>query len=169
MILWLELVPKDTIRGMSNPRYIPRSFALHPYEFGRKSLIEWRGEEGLSVLELARLDAAHLQHGVAYGVTQLYMPRSPTRQITTLAEALEVPYARLQKMLAGYSVMQLEDLGRLRRLVGDSVDPWLLRGRHAALLTEGRSAMEREATRERRERLSRAGVQARPSSPPPMR
>lgn len=154
---------------MSNPRYVPRDFARFPVEFGRKPLIEWHGEKGLSTRELAQLDAAHLQHGVAYGVTQLYMPRSPTRQITTLAEALDVPYARLQKLLSGHSVMQLEDLGRLRRLIGDSVDPWLLRGRHAALLTEGRAAMDREAARERRERLARAGARSRPSTPPPVR
>ncbi|CAN7410583.1 hypothetical protein LJR042_002592 [Microbacterium maritypicum] len=91
--------------------------------------------------------------------------------MTSLAEALEIPYARLQKVLSGHSVMQLEDLGRLRRLIGDSVDPWLLRGHHAALLTEGRAAMDREAARERRERLSRAGAWARstPKTPPPMR
>lgn len=156
---------------MSNPRYVPREFALYPLEFGRKPLVEWRGEEGLTTRELAQRDAAHLQHGVAYGVTQLYMPRSETRQITSLAEALEIPYARLQKVLSGHSVMQLEDLGRLRRLIGDSVDPWLLRGRHAALLTEGRAAMDREAARERRERHSRAGAWARSTSktPPPMR
>lgn len=154
---------------MSNPRYVPREFARFPIEFGRKPLIEWHSEEGLSTVELARLDAAHLQHGVAYGVTQLYMPGSPTPHMTTLAAALEMPYPRLQKMLAGHSVMQLEDLGRLRRFIGDRVDPWLLRGRHAALLTEGRAAMDREAAQARRERLLRASAPRRPSSPPPMR
>ena len=156
---------------MSNPRYVPREFAQYPIEFGRKPLVEWRREEGMTTVDLARLDAARLQHGVAFGVTQLYMPGSRTPRMTTLAQALELPYARLQKMLSGHSVMQLEDLGRLRRLVGDSLDPWLLRGRHAALLTEGRAAIDREAARERRMRLAQAGPWARstPTTPPPMR
>lgn len=153
---------------MSNPRYVPREFARFPLEFGRKPLIEWRSEESWSTRELAQLDAAHLQHGVAFGVTQLYMPRSTTRQITTLAEALEMPYARLQKMLAGHSVMQLEDLGRLRLLIGDSVDPWLLRGRHAALLTEGRAAMDREAAQERLRRNAQMSARARQPTLPPV-
>lgn len=154
---------------MSNPRYVPREFARFPLEFGRKPLIEWRSDESWSTRELAQRDAAHLQHGVAYGVTQLHMPRSATRQMTTLAEALEMPYARLQKLLTGHSVMQLEDLGRLRLLIGDGVDPWLLRGRHAALLTEGRAAMDREATREQLRRRAQMGASARPPSPPPVR
>lgn len=154
---------------MSNPRYVPREFALYPLEFGRKPLIDWVSEEGLSTVERARLDASRLQHGVAYGVTQLYMPRSPTKRMTSLAEALEMPYPRLQKLLSGHSVMQLEDLGRLRQLIGDSVDPWLLRGRHAALLTEGRMALEREAAQAERRRKALTGAWARssPSSPPP--
>lgn len=154
---------------MSNPRYVPRSFALYPREFGQKPLIEWRQDEAWTAQDRARADAAHLQHGVAYGVLNLYMPKSATRRMTTLADALEMPYARLQKLLTGNSVMQLEDLGRLRNLIGDSVDAWLLRGRHAALLTEGREAMRREAERERRARLSRASAWAAPKTPPPIR
>lgn len=168
------MVPKGMIWQVSNPRYVPREFALHARDFGHKALIEWKSDPSWGPTDLARLDAAHLQHGVAYGVTQLYMPRSNTRTMTSLAEALEVPYPRLRKVLSGHSVMQLEDLGRLRCLIGDAVDPWLLRGRHASLLQEGRAALEREADRHKTDRLrleraKRWDKPATSTTKPPMR
>lgn len=154
---------------MSNPRYIPRNFALHPRDFGHKPLIEWRREESWTLSERGRADTAQLQHGVAYGMLHLYMLKSRMTGLMSLADALEMHYARLQKMLTGNSVMQLEDLGRVRSLVGDSVDTWLLRGRHAALLKEGRDALRREAERESYAIRRTEAVLAARNAPPPIR
>lgn len=153
---------------MSNPRYTPRSFAVHPRDFGRNPRIEWLPKETWTVRESAQLDASQLQHRVAYGVMNVYLPPSRAKRVTKLAEALEMPYARLQRLLTGHSVMQLEDLGRLRCLVGDNLDPWLLRDHHTALLKAGHDAIKRESTLAKT-RLTRAGLWAASESRPPLR
>lgn len=78
--------------------------------------------------EAAQRDASRLQHQVCFGVFDIYMKRSDNSMVTKLASALDVPYDRLQKMLTGRVVMQLEDIGRLRQLIGYSLDYWMLRG-----------------------------------------
>lgn len=159
---------------MSNPRYVPREFAADPREFGQRPTIEWRNDEAWGSTERARLDASRIQHGIAYGVIHLYMPRSPTKRMTTLAIALEVPYSRVQKLLTGHSVMQLEDLGRFRQLIGDSLDPWLLRERHLGRLKQAQEIVEREAWRVREVEKLRAasptaGRRSQPKTPPRLR
>ncbi len=74
-----------------------------------------------------------MQHRVACGITGEYFASSPTKKITTLAARLDVPYARLQRWMSGFSVMQLEDLGRLYDLIGPTVDIWLLEPRNAEI------------------------------------
>lgn len=78
--------------------------------------------------EAAQRDASRLQHQICFGVFDIYMKRSDNSMVTKLASALDVPYDRLQKMLTGRVVMQLEDIGRLRQLIGYSLDYWMLRG-----------------------------------------
>lgn len=75
----------------------------------------------------AQRSAAKTQHQISYGVQNLYMPQSDQPKITLLAEELQVPYDRLHKMLTGRVVMQLEDIGRLRELIGAQLDLWFLR------------------------------------------
>ncbi|MFK0402001.1 hypothetical protein ACIQTT_06695 [Microbacterium sp. NPDC090225] len=112
---------------MSNPRYLPRSFVLPPRDFGRRQRAEWRKPDSTwSQKEVAQLDAAQLQHQVAYGVLEEFLPTSEIRTITALAERLDMPYPRVQRMLNGQTVMQLEDIGHLRRLLGAAlVDSWI--------------------------------------------
>lgn len=47
--------------------------------------------------------------------------------MTGLATKLEMPYVRLQRLLNGRIVMQLEDVSRLRAVIGEVVDSWLTR------------------------------------------
>ncbi len=114
---------------MTNPRYSPRSFAVNEKEFGRKAQIDWKPlDEGATTRAFAQLDASQLQHRLSYGILVLYMPRSNLAKLADLASAVDVPYDRLQKMLTGRVVMQLEDIGRLRILIGHQIDYWMLRG-----------------------------------------
>ena len=112
---------------MSNPRYTPRDYLEDPRDFGRVEVPEWRApDESWTVQQHAQLAAAQLQHRVAFGVTMKFMPSSPTKKISTLARALDLKYDRVQKLLIGASVLQLEDLGRLRLHVGEDLDLWVL-------------------------------------------
>lgn len=148
---------------MTNPRYVPRNFAAAPRVFGRRSEIEWRTPDGgWSHRERAQLDASKLQHQVAFGVLEIFMPNTDRSKVTALAAELGTPYDRLQKMLTGHVVMQLEDIGRLRLLIGGSLDFWLIRGHNAEWIRK----VEAEA-RERREQKLRGAVTT--NQKPPMR
>lgn len=112
---------------MSNPRYTPRDYLEDPRDFGRVEVPAWRTpDDAWTVQQHAQLAAAQLQHRVAFGVTAKFMPSSQTKKISTLAKALDLKYDRVQKLLIGASVLQLEDLGRLRLHVGASLDLWML-------------------------------------------
>ena len=111
---------------MSNPRYTPREFAVHPRDFGRRRPTDWREpDETWGLRELAQLEAARRQHEIAYGVVERFLPTTEIRTMTALAAALAVPYVRLQRLLNGRIVMQLEDVSRLRAVIGDDVHTWL--------------------------------------------
>ncbi|MCM3778801.1 hypothetical protein [Microbacterium hydrocarbonoxydans] len=102
---------------------------MTPRQFGQMENIDWVAlEPGCDARVRARRSAAKTQHQISYGVQNLYMPHSDQPKITLLAEALGVPYDRLHKVLSGRVVMQLEDIGRLRELVGAQLDVWFLRG-----------------------------------------
>lgn len=140
---------------MTNPRYIPRDFAVEPSEFGRKKNLKWTSiPADATPRELAQRDAAELQHLLCRGVLKLYMPESSNTRIIKLAAALDITYDRLQKMLSGRVVMQLEDIGRLRVLIGPRLDYWMLRGQSADVVR----MIEDRMTQERRARMQ-AGQQ----------
>lgn len=146
---------------VTNPRYIPRDFAVDPGEFGRKKNLEWTAiPADATPREVAQRDAAELQHLLCRGVLMLYMPESSNTRIIKLAGALDMTYDRLQKMLSGRVVMQLEDIGRLRALIGPRLDYWMLRGQSADVVR----MIEDRMTQERRARME-AGQ--RPPQPPP--
>lgn len=112
---------------MSNPRYTPRELAVHPRDFGRRRPTDWvEPDESWGPRELAQLEAAQRQHEVAYGVVERYLPTSEIRTMTGLADKLDMPYVRLQRLLNGRIVMQLEDVSRLRAVIGGVVDSWLI-------------------------------------------
>uniref|UniRef100_UPI001C303E15 hypothetical protein n=1 Tax=Microbacterium sp. GbtcB4 TaxID=2824749 RepID=UPI001C303E15 len=67
------------------------------------------------------------QHNLSRGVRELYLDEK-RKEVTDLAQEIEVEYPRLQKMLAGRIVMQMVDLARLRLLGGARLDYWMMRG-----------------------------------------
>lgn len=134
---------------MSDPRYVPRAFLVEPRDFGRRPYPQWRdlGAEA-PLVERARLEASISQHQVAAGVRELYL-RPARKKIIDLSGELEVEYNRLQKMLGGLVIMQMEDLARLRLVVGSRLDVWMLRGESARYIL----AVERDYYR-KKERAS---------------
>ena len=99
------------------------------------------------------MDAAQLQHLISYGVVHDLMRRRSAKKISTLADALDVQYDRLQKMLSGRAVMQLEDIGRLRVYFGDGLDTWMVRGAGAELFRTFIAEGYRPGTRLRAEHM----------------
>jgi len=133
---------------VSNPRYRPRDFAVHPRDFGRKAQIDWREPDSAwSTRERSQLAAAELQHRICFGVLETWMPRSQTRKITTLAAAIDMSYNRLQQILSGHIVMQFEDFGRLYAHIGPRMELWLLSGQHIPIAEAVNRTREREAQR----------------------
>lgn len=135
---------------MSNPRYVPRDFAVTPRDFGQVKELAWVAlSDDADTLAKARRSAAKTQHQISYGVRNIYMPHSGQPKITLLAEALEVPYDRLHKVLTGRAVMQLEDIGRLRGLVGAELDFWFLRDETLTFVEASLANLAREQERAR--------------------
>lgn len=104
---------------MSKPRYVPRSYLALPKQFGRVLEAKWRPlPEDATIRDHGRINAAVFQHQVSFSVTQFFMPNSSYDTFVKLAEALATDYYRIQKVLNGHLVMQLEDFGALKHLTG---------------------------------------------------
>ena len=116
---------------MTSPRYVPRDFLVEPRDFGRRPYPQWRE---ISVeapfVEQARQDASISQHQVSTGVRELYL-RPERKKMTDLSAETQIEYHRLQKMLGGLIIMQMEDLARLRLIVGSRLDVWMMRSESA--------------------------------------
>lgn len=130
---------------MPSPKYVPKEFLIDPADFGRKGETQWVSpDETWSRESRGRLRAAQLQHRVAHAVREKFLknPRAPIRKMSQLADALELRYGKLQPMLAGDTVMQLEDLGRLLDHFGHWLEPALLNedwGKIAEVIKLGRA------------------------------
>lgn len=101
---------------MSDPRYVPRAFALRATEFGRKPEIAWVESRTLTLLELDRLRASQLQHRYSYAIAAAIGASYPSTMAFT--ERAGIKTATLQRMLRGETVMRLEDIAAARRLLG---------------------------------------------------
>ncbi len=74
-----------------------------------------------------------LQHRLAYWLLHFNRADGKRRKVTDVAERLGLPYHRLQKLVTGQVVMQLEDIGHIRVVMGEIVDLWLLDGANAEI------------------------------------
>jgi hypothetical protein len=101
---------------VSDPRYVPRSFALDASDFGRKAEIEWVDPEGLLPAELDRLRASQLQHRYSFAISAAIRAGYPST--VAYARRAGIPAATLQRMLRGESVMRIEDIAVARRTLG---------------------------------------------------
>lgn len=147
---------------MPSPKYVPKEFLIDPADFGRKGEPQWvTPDETWSRESRGRLRAAQVQHRVSHAVRVKFLknPKAPIRKMSQLAEALEIRYGKLQPMLAGDTVMQLEDLGRLLDHFGHWLEPALLSADAAKVADAIKLARAQAAER-------RQPPQAAPARPP---
>lgn len=98
---------------MTDSRYVPRSFAVTPTEFGQKSNIEWAPDSDLSHKQIDWLKASQLQHSL---VRQIRMAIGRSYDsVQEFADVNEVDYRRLSRVLRGEAIMRLEDLAAAER------------------------------------------------------
>lgn len=106
----------DYGRIVPNPRYVPRTFAVHPAMFGHDWNIEWHipGDRQQQIAAVG----ARLQHGIAWH-TRKAIRRSPHghRSVRAFADANQISYARLSAMLRGEIIMRLDDTAHLCQLL----------------------------------------------------
>ena len=104
---------------MSDSRYVPRSFAVTPTDFGQKSTIEWVSDADLPNKEIDWLRASQLQHGFARQI-RLAIGRE-FESVQEFADVNELDYRRLSRVLRGEAIMRLEELAAVERILTLSV------------------------------------------------
>ncbi|MCT9819299.1 hypothetical protein N3K63_03255 [Microbacterium sp. W1N] len=119
---------------MPNPRYRPRDFVVEPTEFGQLGIVQWVDVDPQEKRTVAHRWAAQYQHSIAFGVRKRYVPKSDTTTVLALAEEMGLPYPRLQRLLTGHVVMQLEDVGRLYTHIGPAIEVWGLSTPHREII-----------------------------------
>jgi plasmid maintenance system antidote protein VapI len=85
------------------------------------------------------------------------MPTSSTKRLTSFARALDVSYDRLQRVLTGKAVMQLEDVGRLSQHIGTNLELWALSPTTAEQVAHWRRAAAHERAVEHARRQAGIG------------
>lgn len=113
----LPLSPKGG--AVSNPKYRPRDFAVHPALFGNTEPIEWLApSDDISPFQLR---AARIQH--LYAVRIRARLEATGTALKSYAVRSRVSYDRTSKMLRGEVVMRLEDIAIADVLLGE-VSEW---------------------------------------------
>lgn len=101
---------------MPNPRYVPRTFAVHPAEFGHDWNIEWHTPTDRQQQQIAAV-GARLQHGIAWHARKAIRRNPHHRSVRAFAEANQINYTRLSAMLRGEIIMRLDDAAHLCQLL----------------------------------------------------
>lgn len=104
---------------MSHPRYIPRSYAATPQEFGKVEHLGWPMPERVSDRELA--SASHLQHYFSYRI--LARLSELGLSLRAYASMTGQNYDRVIKVYGGNTVLKIEEVFRAERLLGHVIDP----------------------------------------------
>lgn len=104
---------------MSDPRYIPRSWAQAPAQFGRRLELEWREAQGVD--EASELAAARRQHELTYLIRRRLDEQA--QPIRWLAEQMGASYDRTTKLLRGLVVMRIQDVTDAERVLGPLCTP----------------------------------------------
>ena len=103
---------------MSDPRYRPRDFCVHPERFGQVGAVQWKSpEQG----EKIQLQAAVLQHEWS----KLIRRRLGEERVTlkVFASRARMSYDRAAKVLRGEAIMRLEDLAAAQLILGGIIRP----------------------------------------------
>lgn len=113
---------------MSAPRYVPKSYAVRPHEFGKSRHIEWREVDEAEQAEKVELVAAQIQHRFAVEILSAIHKKHPLALRKGYAQVVDrtTPgrssyYHQLGAILRGDAVMQLRDIARARVHFGDLI------------------------------------------------
>lgn len=103
---------------VSDPRYVPRSFASDASEFARAEVIGWR--EPASAMEHEQLHAAQLQHIYCYVIRR--RARDRYGSLTKYAEVTRQAYDRFSRVIRGEGILRLDDIGLATQHLGQFHD-----------------------------------------------
>ena len=98
---------------MSDPRYVPRSWARQPEQFGRRADISWR--EPATGVERSELDAARRQNAITVLIRRALDEQGHT--VRGYAEQTGYGYDRMTKLLRGEIIMRLQDITDAERIL----------------------------------------------------
>lgn len=98
---------------MSDPRYVPCSWARQPEQFGRRVDVQWRHPS--SDGERSELDAVRRQHLVTVRIRRALDEQG--RTIRWYARQAGCGYDRMTKLLRGEIVMRLQDITDAERIL----------------------------------------------------
>lgn len=98
---------------MGNPRYVPKRYTDEPKEFGRARAVTWKPVQPGSEDQRR---AAQIQHDWAVQIRRAADARYGS--LAKYAEATDLSYDRLIKVMSGREIMRLEDIAQAERLLG---------------------------------------------------
>lgn len=100
---------------VTNPRFAPRRYTLEPKAFGKAKNIEW--VEPVPGTE-DQHEASKMQHAWAVAIYNAAVRQYGS--IKRYAEANDLRYERLTRIMRGAEIMRLEDIATAKRLLGVS-------------------------------------------------
>jgi hypothetical protein len=111
---------------MSSPRFVPKSFAAVPKQFGSASSIAWKPARAMSPAQRDNLVAAQVQHAIALRIRRRIELSGLT--IETAARANDMEPDQLGRLLRGDAIMRLEHIAWAERSFGlDLLSEWIRR------------------------------------------
>ena len=103
---------------MSDPRYRPRDFCVHPERFGEVGQVEWKAAEASDRI---RLGAARLQHEWSKVIRRRLGEERVSLKV--FATRAGTSYDRAAKVFRGETIMRFEDLAAAELLLGGVIRP----------------------------------------------
>jgi len=101
---------------MTNARFLARSFAINPDDFGGVENIRWRSDAGYSEAMLDQFEASRMHHRIALAMRKAIREQYGTDDAYSAASGIN--RTRLGRLLGGKIVMRLEDIANARRNLG---------------------------------------------------
>lgn len=102
----------------------PRDYSLEPEGFGKAFSLRWKPAD--SVLQARYIRAAQMQHQVSLTIALKLRSLGQTRR--EYAEAVEMSYDRVTKILRGDSLMHLEDIAAADKTLFSDEPEWIAGG-----------------------------------------
>lgn len=104
---------------MTAPRFVPRSYALSPKDFGASSQIRWRHVDQLGSGDSINLRVAQIHHVLALRIRNAVAASS--RTVMELADGMGMNHLRLGRLLRGEIVLRFEDVALIDDALGTTM------------------------------------------------